>query len=194
MKRIRILLLCMALCLTACTVRIPEAAVEPTAVPEEATAAPEEATAVPEEPGEAPETGAFNTEMMFSGTTFDGEPIDQTVFADYDLIIVNVWAEWCGPCVGELPEIEKIHREYPNVLILGVWVGDDLDAAKTTLADAGVTYPALAPVGGLIPLLTRSMYIPATYFFDKNGDEIGGEVIGSMDYEEWKATVDNLLG
>ena len=132
--------------------------------------------------------------MMFSGTTFDGEPIDQTVFADYDLIIVNVWAEWCGPCVGELPEIEKIHREYPNVLILGVWVGDDLDAAKTTLADAGVTYPALAPVGGLIPLLTRSMYIPATYFFDKNGDEIGGEVIGSMDYEEWKATVDNLLG
>ena len=77
MRRIRILLLCMALCLTACTVRIPEAAVEPTAVPEEATAAPEEATAVPEEPGEAPETGAFNTEMMFSGTTFDGEPIDQ---------------------------------------------------------------------------------------------------------------------
>ena len=180
MKRTIVFVICMLLCLAACTKNTP--APQPTAAPEAqvtseaAQATPEaaqEPTAQPEEPGEAPETGAFNTEMMFSGTTFDGEPIDQTVFADYDLIIVNVWAEWCGPCVGELPEIEKIHREYPNVLILGVWVGDDLDAAKTTLADAGVTYPALAPVGGLIPLLTRSMYIPATYFFDKNGDEIG---------------------
>ena len=194
MKRIRILLLCMALCLTACTVRIPEAAVEPTAVPEEATAAPEEATAVPEEPGEAPETGAFNTEMMFSGTTFDGEPIDQTVFADYDLIIVNVWAEWCGPCVGELPALEQIHQEYPNVLILGVLVAtNSIGEAKETLDEAGVTYPTLQPDGSLEEISTRSMYIPATYFFDKDGKEIGEPIVGGQSYEEWKAVVEELL-
>jgi thiol-disulfide isomerase/thioredoxin len=195
MKKIRILLLCMALCLTACTVRIPEAAVEPTAVPEEATAVPEEATAAPEEPGEAPETGAFNTEMMFSGTTFDCEPIDQTVFADYDLIIVNVWAEWCGPCVGEMPELERIHQDYPNVLILGVLsFSNDPDAARETVRETGVTYPVLEPAGSLTALVDQFDAIPATMFFDGEGNQIAEPVIGSRDYTEWKTINDELLG
>lgn len=193
MKKWITLMLCLLFLLSAgCKATAPAT---PQSDAAEATEKPQsdaaEATAAPE----MPQTGAFNTEMMFSGTTLFGEPIDQTIFENYDLIIVNCWAEWCGPCVGELPEIERIHQEYPNVLILGVLIGtDSVETAKATLSDCGVTYPALEPVGGLVALSTRSMYIPATYFFDKNGNEIGGEVIGSMDYDQWKATVDNLLG
>ena len=194
MKRVFAMILCLAL-LAAAGCKLPGPHTEPEPIE---TQAPEpvvtDAPAEPAEPAE-PQGGAFNTDMAFSGTTLDGEPIDQTIFENYDLIIVNCWAEWCGPCVGELPEIERIHQEYPNVLILGVLVGtNSVEAAKATLSDCGVTYPVLEPVGGLVALSNRSMYIPATYFFDKNGNEIGGEVVGSMDYEQWKATVDNLLG
>ena len=132
--------------------------------------------------------------MIFSGTTLDGDPIDQTIFESYDLIIVNCWAEWCGPCVAEMPELEKLHQNYPNVLILGVLIGtNSIEAAKATLSDCGVTYPTLEPAGGLVELSMRSMYIPATYFFDKNGDEIRGEVVGGQNYDQWKEIVEDLL-
>ena len=191
MKRILILGLCLLLLLPfGCKAKKGE---EPTVT--EAPAAPEpEPVAEPTAEPETPQTGAFNTEMIFSGTTLDGEPIDQTIFEDYDLIIVNCWAEWCGPCVGELPEIERIHQEYPNVLILGVLIGtNSVEAAKATLSDCGVTYPTLEPAGGLVELSMRSMYIPATYFFDKNGDEIRGEVVGGQNYDQWKEIVEDLL-
>jgi len=194
MKKSIAVILCMLMLLSAgCKLPGPHTEPEPieTQAPEPVVT---DAPAEPAEPAE-PQGGAFNMDMAFSGTTLDGEPIDQTIFENYDLIIVNCWAEWCGPCVGELPEIERIHQEYPNVLILGVLIGtNSVEAAKETLSECGVTYPALEPVGGLVALSQRSMYIPATYFFDKNGNEVGGEVIGSMDYEQWKAAVDNLLG
>ena len=199
MKRTIVFVICMLLCLAACTKNTP--APEPTAAPEvtqEPAAQPEatqEPTAQPEEATAEPAADGFNPNMVFSGTTLDGDPIDQTIFENYDLIIVNCWAEWCGPCVGELPAIERIHQEYPNVLVLGLLVGTmSVDAAKQTLAENGVTYAALEPVGALEELSMRSMYIPATYFFDKNGNEVGDSVVGGMDYDQWKATVDNLLG
>ncbi len=202
MKRTIILVICMLLCLAACTKNTPApqptAAPEAQVTPEAAQAAPEatqEPAAQPEAPTAEPAADGFNADMVFSGTTLDGEPIDQTIFASYDLIIVNCWAEWCGPCVGELPAIERIHQEYPNVLVLGLLVGTmSVDAAKQTLAENGVTYAALEPVGALEELSMRSMYIPASYFFDKNGNEVGDSVVGGMDYDQWKATVDNLLG
>ena len=192
MKRFLILGLCLLLLLPlGCKAKKGE---EPAVTEAPAATDAPEPVAEPTAEPETPQTGAFNTGMIFSGTTLDGDPIDQTIFDDYDLIIVNCWAEWCGPCVGELPEIERIHQEYPNVLILGVLIGtNSVEAAKATLSDCGVTYPALEPVGGLVELSMRSMYIPATYFFDKNGNEIGGEVIGSMDYDQWKAVVEDLL-
>lgn len=192
MKRLLPILLALLFVLTAaCNVSVKET--KPNDPEPVVESAPEE-PAAPAKP-ETPQGGAFNMDMAFSGTTLDGEPIDQTIFENYDLIIVNCWAEWCGPCVGELPEIERIHQEYPNVLILGVLIGtNSVETAKETLSECGVTYPALEPVGGLVSLSQRSMYIPATYFFDRNGNEVGGEVIGSMDYDQWKATVDNLLG
>ena len=95
--------------------------------------------------------------------------------------------------MGELPALEQIHQEYPNVLILGVWLGDSVAEAIETLKDAGVTYPAVRVDEGLSAYVARSMYIPSTYFFDKNGNEIGEPIVGAMDHREWKATVEGLL-
>ena len=185
MKRALIFVFCMLLCLAACTKPAPQA--EPTTTPAaEATAVPTDA------PTEAP---AEQHDLVFSGKTLDETPIDSGMLKDYDLVIVNCWAEWCGPCVGELAALEQIHQEYPNVLILGVLVATySLEEAMATLAGKGVTYPTLEPCGTLADYSERSMYIPATYFFDKNGDEIGEPIVGGQTYEQWKEVVDNLLG
>ena len=179
MRRILILGLCFLLILPfGCTAKKEPAAPAETGAPAEQTAP----------------NGAFNTEMIFSGTTLDGDPIDQTIFESYDLIIVNCWAEWCGPCVAEMPELEKLHQNYPNVLILGVLIGtNSIEAAKATLRDAGVTYPVMEPTGKVIDLVNRFDAIPATMFFDGTGKEIADPIVGSMSYSEWKEVVEDLL-
>ena len=172
-------------------VETPEPAVE---TPEPAIETPEPAVETPEPIAE--ETSAPEPEqsgLAFETTTLSGEAIDGSIVKEYDLVIVNYWAEWCGPCVGELPALEQIHQTYPNVLILGVWIGDDAQGAVETLNDAGVTYPAVYPEGVLNEYSMKSMYIPATYFFDRDGNEIGEPVIGGQDFDEWESVVKALL-
>ena len=196
MKRLLTILLCIAFCLAAaCTKPAPQAEL-PTEAPAEPTEAPAEPTEAPTEPTEAPaepsDEPAQQADLAFSTTTLSGEAIASDSIKDYDLIIVNFWAEWCGPCVGEMPALEKIHQEYPNVLILGAWVGDSLDEALDTVRNTGVTYPVVKVGDTLIDYAGRSIYIPMTYFFDKEGNEIGS-VVGSMEYDDWKSVVEGLL-
>ena len=133
-------------------------------------------------------------ELSFDTVTLYGDPISTDVLHEYDLIIVNCWAEWCGPCVGELPELERIYEEYPNVLILGVLsFSYDMDGAKAVLAESGVTYPAFEPAGTLIARVATFNAIPTTMFFDRHGNEIAEPIVGSMDYDGWKTTVEGLL-
>ena len=190
MKKPMAILLALTLLLFAGCARLP-AAPDPTAAPVEETPAPVEETSAPVDETSAPD--AEQTGLAFKTTTLSGESIDSGVIKDYDLVILNFWAEWCGPCVEELPALEQIHEKYPNVLILGAWLGDDAKAAEETLSDAGVTYPAVHPEGGLFDYASKSMYIPATYFFDRDGNEIGEPVIGGQNYAQWESVVKGLL-
>ncbi len=132
--------------------------------------------------------------LTFEAVTLDGQPIDSSIFANYDLIILNCWAEWCGPCVGEMPELERIHQEYPNVLLLGVLsFSNDLDSAKQTVRDTGVTYPVFEPTGALLARVNTFDAIPTTLFLNSQGVEILEPVVGSQSYEDWKTIIEALL-
>ena len=41
----------------------------------------------------------------FSTTDLEGNAVDQSMLADYDLTMVNVWATYCGPCISEMPDL-----------------------------------------------------------------------------------------
>lgn len=140
--------------------------------------------------------GADDPVLSFKAASLKGDVIDSSIMEKYDLIWVNVWAEWCYPCVSEMPELQKIYKEYPNVLIIGAWVGDSKDNAIATAKETGVKYPLLNPYeaeGTLYNYAVRSNSIPASYFFDRNGKKIGDDYIGSRDYSSWKYIIDSLL-
>ncbi|HWP21776.1 MAG TPA: TlpA disulfide reductase family protein, partial [Candidatus Cryosericum sp.] len=111
-----------------------------TEAPAEATEAPAEATAEPSSDGA----------MSFSLTTLTGETIDDSIISNNKLTMVNYWATWCGPCVGEIPDLQRIQEEYAGngFSIIGVLLGDeDYDGARQFMSDTGVTYPVVLPEG-----------------------------------------------
>ena len=197
MKRIVILLLA-ALLFSGCTTNRPAETPAVTEAPAIAEApVVTSAPAATAEPAAAQAT-ADPIAMQFHFQTVDlkGNAVDETIFAGYDLIMINCWAYWCGPCINEMPDLEQLHQAYPNLLLLGVSVDNEEPIlVRRAVETTGVTYPILEPAGDLKTISTVSQYIPATFFLAPDGTLLCEEpYVGSKSYEAWAAIVEEYLG
>ncbi len=145
--------------------------------------------------------GSFTTEDIFGNT------ITESVFEEYDLTLVNVFATWCSPCVQEMPELEKLRQQYAEKNIrLGVVAivldaktqnGLDEDAislAKTLYERSGAQFPFLIPdEGNLNGRLTGIESIPESFFVNAKGEIISEAYVGANDLSGWTSIVDAEL-
>lgn len=159
----------------------------------EATATEAPATEAPAAEATSAQDASFSD---FSLTTLTGDTLDQTIMTENKLIMVNYWATWCGPCVGEIPDLVKISKDYADkgFALVGVLTGDDdIDGAKQFIADEKVTYPIVLPEGPFLSYSSDIYAIPTTLFFDSTGKQIGQTVVGSKSYDDWAGLIDLLL-
>ena len=133
---------------------------------------------------EAPAKPTGDYAFSFSAQTLGGETVTEAFFGQHDLTMVNVWASWCGPCRGELPELGELYGKLPqNVGFLSVTIDEpgDLKAAQDILAQNGCTFPCLdgqASEGLTKNVLNGVMAIPTTLFFDSQGNQVGEMIVG----------------
>ncbi len=145
----------------------------------------------------APASGeSENWDPDFSFTTVDmnGKTWTDACFSGHKLTVVNYWAYWCGPCVGELPDLQKLSRDYADrdVQFLGVYDAEDEADDVKTVKRLGVTYPCLRYTSGFDPYMDTG-YIPVTIFVDGSGKVLGEAYIGSRDYNGWASIIDGYL-
>ena len=108
-------------------------------------------------------------------------------------IFLNFWATWCGPCIGEMPDIEKIKNEYGDKLeVLLINGGESKEDVEMFLNRKGYSFNVGLDEKGEVLTKYDSMYIPLSVFIDKNGIIVERKV-GSMTYNSMKETVDNLI-
>ena len=98
----------------------------------------------------------------------DGETVHLDAFAG-QVVVVNVWATWCPPCVVETPGFVDLAAEFEgDVQFLGVSADDDTSAVRPFAERHGVSYPLLVGPNLAGPPLAAPV-LPTTYVIDRRG-------------------------
>ena len=89
-----------------------------------------------------------------------------------NIVLVNFWASWCGPCREELPAFEELYQEYQDmgVEILAVNVDDEAEKANVLLQDIEVSFPVLFDTAGDVSKLYDVNAMPTTVLVDRDGN------------------------
>lgn len=107
---------------------------------------------------------------MLSGEGLDGAPLSVADYAG-QVLVVNVWATWCGPCEEEQPELVRVANAYADrgVAFLGINHADQTAAASEFVRRFAVPYPSLSDPAGRIAASLGYVGLPNTYIVDPGG-------------------------
>ena len=114
----------------------------------------------------------------------DGEPAPNFTLNDADgnavslgdlkgqVVMINFWASWCGPCRQEMPLLEQIHRKYEPLgfTLLGVNVEENSADGQAFLKDRPVSFPVLYDPENGISKLYDVVAMPSTVLIDRQGN------------------------
>ena len=142
----------------------------------------------------------------FSMEDINGSAYTEELFADHDLTMVNVFTTWCTPCIREIPDLEKLHKEMEGqgVGVVGIVLDaigssgkvdeEAVEKAKILAEKTGAAYPFLIPDEGYLGgRLAGIAAVPETFFVDKDGNIVGETYSGSRSFEDWKGIVEKEL-
>jgi cytochrome c biogenesis protein CcmG/thiol:disulfide interchange protein DsbE len=123
-----------------------------------------------------------------------GQPVDLSTLRGP--LVVNVFAQWCGPCREELPLFARLDAEAGDeVALLGI---DHLDTqpagALELVAESGVRFPLVADPDGLLKPELRLLGLPRTLFVDAEGEVVAQAPGVIRSYEELTGLVEQHLG
>jgi len=92
--------------------------------------------------------------------------------SDYkgQVVVLNFWATWCGPCVREMPMFQEFQDRYPEMVLLGVDEEESPETVRDFLQKMGLTYTILLDEKAELARDLRVNYLPTTFFVDQQGD------------------------
>ena len=88
-----------------------------------------------------------------------------------DVVMINFWATWCGPCRQEMPLLDDLFDRYNRVgfNLLGVNIDDDSRRAMQMVEDLGVSFPVLFDDSKKVSKLYQVEAMPVTVIVDREG-------------------------
>ena len=165
----------------------------------DSTDSSDNSTSVPSEdvPSDANTSGGAPAESTgpkfpaFTGKDLDGNDVSSDkLFAANAVTVVNFWFTTCGPCVGELGDLDALNQELSakGGSLIGInafTLGGDKTAiadAKDVLSKSGATYRNVYfDPGSEAGKFTENVYAyPTTYVVDRNGNIVGDPIVGAI--------------
>ena len=107
-------------------------------------------------------------------------------------VVINFWATWCGPCVLEIPTIQRYYEEKEGEFeVLAVNADEEERDVRTFIDDIGATFPVLLDPGGNVQKRYQLRGYPTTYIVDADG-VVRAQHIGLLDQTLLVNSVKNL--
>lgn len=104
-----------------------------------------------------------------------GEPERVKGIADYrgEVVLLNLWATWCVPCVTEMPSIQRLYDKHAQqgFRVVGIAVDDPpfADRVAQFVRERNLTFEILHEGSGKVEQDYRARGIPATYIIGRDG-------------------------
>ena len=141
----------------------------------------------------------------FHVSALDGSPISLEPYRG-KVVLLNVWATWCAPCLEEMPSMQRLYRDMAgkDFEILAVSVDNEVEggvpkqALEKFAADLGVTFPIFHSAPGSsddIQLQYQTTGVPESFLIGKDGviyRRISGAT--SWDSPQYREQILRLLG
>ena len=121
----------------------------------------------------------FNWELQ----SFDGQEVNMEDFKG-QVIVVNLWATWCPPCVAEMPSFQKLYDAYGDKVTFLFIANDEPDRVKKFLRDNEYDIPVFFQLSNA-PKEMSSNSLPTTYVIDQKGTIVASKV-GAADWNSSK--------
>lgn len=89
-----------------------------------------------------------------------------------NIIVINFWASWCGPCRTEMPILQEFHNQYQDlgVAVWGVNVEQQNQAGLDYIQELGVDFPIFFDASNTISAAYNVEAMPTTVIIDRNGN------------------------
>lgn len=145
----------------------------------------------------SPEDMKGQTFPDFSAKTINGTTFTLSESLEtHDLVLINFWASWCGPCCMEFPGLEAAWEQYSDrvdVIALSIEETDSFDVLKAFASEYGLNFSIGRDDQGIFAGMDGTA-IPTTLIVDRSRCVVAVEIGAKPSAEEFTALFDSLLG
>jgi thiol-disulfide isomerase/thioredoxin len=116
-------------------------------------------------------TDIGSTMPEYSATGLDGSKFDLATKRN-KVVLLNLWATWCGPCRYEIPELQSLHAKFEpkGFEVIGVSVDESgVEPVKQFVDEFKMTYPVVLDPEGKLAGIFGTSVLPTTVLLDRNG-------------------------
>lgn len=97
------------------------------------------------------------------------------------VVVLNFWASWCPPCVEEMPALQALQQQMPQVQVIAIASGEDFSQYQQFLTQQHITLLTVLDQNQTSNKLYGSFKFPETYVIDQQGI-IRRKLIGAQDF------------